>query len=124
MSDATGSAVKATESTSKPPSKTASKKKIGKTKAAAKPKMPAPKAAAGKSAKSRTPKANLTREGSKKAMILDLLGRSRGATLSELMTASGWQAHSVRAFISTLGKKQRAKIDSAKNDYGERVYKL
>ena len=40
------------------------------------------------------------REGSKAAQVLDLLKRSGGATTKELMKATGWQAHSVRGFIS------------------------
>ena len=36
----------------------------------------------------------------------------------------GWQAHSVRGFLSgTLGKKMGLKLDSAKRD-GERVYSI
>jgi len=32
-------------------------------------------------------------EGSKKAVILALLGRQGGATLAEIMTATGWNRH-------------------------------
>jgi Protein of unknown function (DUF3489) len=39
------------------------------------------------------------------------------------MTATDWQAHSVRSFISSAGKKHGLKIESAKNEAGERVYK-
>jgi hypothetical protein len=65
------------------------------------------------------------REGSKKAIVLDLLKRTEGATLKEIMSATAWEAHSVRGFISgSLGKKMGLKIDSAKREDGERVYKL
>ena len=37
---------------------------------------------------------------SKSAQMLELLGRSEGATLAELMEATGWQANSVRGFLS------------------------
>ena len=65
------------------------------------------------------------REFSKKAIVLDLLKRAEGATLKEIMAATDWQAHSVRGFISgSLGKKMGLKIDSAKREDGERVYRL
>jgi hypothetical protein len=41
------------------------------------------------------------------------------------MKATGWQAHSVRGFISgTLGKKMGLTVQSEKNPEGERAYKL
>ena len=40
------------------------------------------------------------------------------------MKATDWQAHSVRGFISIAAKKHRIKIESSKNENGERVYKL
>jgi hypothetical protein len=65
------------------------------------------------------------RTGSKKADIIALLQRPKGATLAELMEASGWQAHSVRGLISgTLGKKEGLKVMSGKGEDGERVYSL
>lgn len=41
----------------------------------------------------------------KTALVCKLLARPRGATVSELMTATGWQNHSVRAFFTGLRKK-------------------
>ena len=40
------------------------------------------------------------REGSKAAKVLDLLKRSGGVTLKELIKATGWQPHSVRGYLS------------------------
>jgi hypothetical protein len=37
--------------------------------------------------------------------VIALLERAGGATLDEILTATGWQKHSVRGFISTLGRK-------------------
>lgn len=65
------------------------------------------------------------REGSKKAAILELLRKPNGATLKDLMAATGWQAHSVRGFISgAIVKKMGLKVESKKRDDGERRYSL
>jgi Protein of unknown function (DUF3489) len=64
------------------------------------------------------------RAGSKTAKILDLIGRTKGATLAEIMATTGWQAHSVRGFLSTAGKKHQVKIESEKNEGGARVYRI
>jgi hypothetical protein len=68
--------------------------------------------------------ASAPRAESKGAKVLDLIGRAKGATLAELMKATGWQAHSVRGFLSTASKKHGLKIESAKNESGERVYTI
>ena len=65
------------------------------------------------------------REGSKTALIIGLLERKGGATLTEIMKAAKWQAHSVRGFVSgTLGKKMGLTVTSTKGDDGVRVYAL
>ena len=65
------------------------------------------------------------REGSKKATILELVNRKAGATLDELVKATGWNSDSVRGFISgQLGKKMKLKIDSHKREDGQRVYHI
>ena len=38
----------------------------------------------------------------KAAQVLKLLARSRGATLADLTTATGWQPHTVRAHLTRL----------------------
>ncbi len=69
--------------------------------------------------------ADRVRQGSKTAKVLELVKRSGGATLKHIMKATGWQAHSVRGFLSgTLGKKMGLKIESSKTNDGERVYSL
>ena len=79
---------------------------------------------AAKSAKSRKKVAN-SRQGSKTAKFLNLLKRSGGATSADLMKATGWQAHSVRGFISgVLGKKMGLTVGSTKVQDGERHYSL
>jgi hypothetical protein len=83
----------------------------------------APKTAAKSSAKA-SKKAAAPRAESKGAKILEMIARAKGATLGEIMKATNWQAHSVRGFISTAAKKHGGKIESAKNNAGERVYKI
>jgi hypothetical protein len=70
-------------------------------------------------------KAPGARDGSKTATLLDLLKRKDGATLKELMKVSGWQAHSVRGFLSgTIGKKLGLAVASTKGEDGERSYSV
>ena len=65
------------------------------------------------------------REGSKKAIVLEMLRRPEGATLTDIMTATDWQAHSVRGFISGgLGKKMGLTVESAKRTDGQRAYRI
>ena len=70
-------------------------------------------------------KATGARQGSKTEKVLDLLKQAGGATLKELMKATGWQPHSVRGFLSgTLGKKMRLTVTSTKAEDGERSYSV
>ena len=69
-------------------------------------------------------KTSAPRAESKGAKIIEMIGRAKGATLAEIMKATDWQAHSVRGFISTAGKKHSVKIESAKNEAGDRVYRI
>ncbi len=65
------------------------------------------------------------REGSKKAIVLDMLRRPEGATLQDIQAATGWQAHSVRGFLSgAITKKMGLAIVSAKREDGLRVYHI
>ena len=61
---------------------------------------------------------------SKGAKILALIGRPKGATLTEIRMATDWQAHSVRGFLSTASKKRGLKIESTKTVAGDRVYQI
>lgn len=75
--------------------------------------------------KATSARAEGVREGSKTEKVLDLLKRSGGATLAEIMKATDWQPHSVRGFISgTLGKKMGLKVESVKGEDGERTYSI
>jgi hypothetical protein len=79
------------------------------------------KATKGATAKDAAP---TTREGSKKAIVLELIRRPDGATLKDIQEATGWQAHSVRGFISgSLGKKMGLTVESFKRPDGARAYR-
>ena len=65
------------------------------------------------------------REGSKAAKVLGLLRRPDGASLKELMKATGWLAHSVCGYLSgTVSKRMKLKLVSAKSEGGERRYSV
>ena len=86
---------------------------------------PAKKANKGATSAKSPKKATGARQGSKTAKVLALLQRSGGATRKELMKATGWQAHSVRGFLSgALGKKMGLTVTSTKAEDGERRYSV
>jgi hypothetical protein len=61
----------------------------------------------------------------KQEIVQQLVARPGGATLGELMEATGWQKHSVRGFIAgTLKKKLGATVESTKDAAGERRYAI
>jgi hypothetical protein len=60
----------------------------------------------------------------KKAEVIDLMRRAKGATLTEIVAATGWQNHTVRGFVSILASKGGEKVESAKNGAGERTYRI
>jgi hypothetical protein len=61
----------------------------------------------------------------KSALIVGLLKRKSGASLEELQRSSGWQAHSVRGFLSgTLKKRMGLMVTSSVTDRGVRRYRL
>jgi hypothetical protein len=69
--------------------------------------------------------AGLAREGSKTAAVLELLKRSEGASMKELLKATGWQPHSVRGFLSgAIRKKMAIEVTSTKGDDGQRTYSV
>jgi len=83
------------------------------------------KATPAKKAPKSAKKATGARDGSKTATILEMLKQPGGATSKELLKATGWQAHSLRGFISgTLGKKMGLTVESAKAEDGERTYSV
>jgi hypothetical protein len=60
----------------------------------------------------------------KKGVILDLLRRESGASLSELAEATGWKRNSILGFLSGgLRKKMGLNIGSSRQKGHERTYK-
>lgn len=95
--------------------------------ATAAPAKPRPRKGApqGKRRDMARPGADIAREGSKKAGILALMRRAKGVTLQAIMEHTGWQAHTVRGFISgTLTRKMRLKVESFRTDNKERAYRI
>ena len=57
--------------------------------------------------------------------MIDLMCRSQGATLPEIMELTGWQAHTVRGFISgTLIKRLGLNVESFRSNEKERTYRV
>ena len=65
------------------------------------------------------------RPRTKKQIALSLLQRSKGASIAEIQDALGWQAHSVRGFLSGTVKKMPGVILlSPKPESGPRRYRV
>ncbi|EDP64358.1 hypothetical protein BAL199_09053 [alpha proteobacterium BAL199] len=70
--------------------------------------------------KPRTP-----RDGTKQALLIEMLRSENGATIAEIVAATGWQQHTVRGAIAgALKKKLGLNITSEKADQGERIYRI
>lgn len=71
------------------------------------------------------PKVRTPREGTKQATLIAMLRAPDGATVAEIMTATGWQSHTVRGAMSgALKKKLGLEVTSEKVKDRGRVYKL
>ena len=71
------------------------------------------------------PKMRTPREGTKQATLIAMLRAPDGATIAEIMAATGWQSHTVRGAMSgALKKKLGLEVTSEKIDDRGRVYKL
>lgn len=78
-----------------------------------------------KAAKTPAPSKAPISSGSKIDGLITLLRRKTGATISDAMEATGWQAHSVRGAISgTLKKKQGLTVTSEVEGTRGRVYRI
>ena len=71
------------------------------------------------------PKARAPREGTKQATLIAMLRATDGATIEEIMAATGWQSHTVRgAMAGALKKKLGLEVTSEKVEDRGRVYRI
>lgn len=63
------------------------------------------------------------REGSKQALVVDLLSRAEGVSLTHLVAATGWLPHTARAALTGLRKRGFA-IDRVTGEEGVSVYRV
>lgn len=69
--------------------------------------------------------ASTARQNTKQTLLISLLEREDGATMEEIVEATGWQAHSVRGAISgALKKKLGLAVTSQKVEGRGRVYRI
>jgi hypothetical protein len=67
----------------------------------------------------------MVRDGTKQALLIDLLGAADGASVPEMAAKTGWQPHSVRGAISgTLKKKLGLTVESEVVEDRGRVYRI
>ena len=66
-----------------------------------------------------------TRDGTKQALMIELLRRPSGTTLAEIVETTGWQPHTVRgAMAGALKKKLGLTITSEKDEARGRIYRI
>jgi hypothetical protein len=65
------------------------------------------------------------RSDSKQAKVIAMLKRPVGATVEQIVKATGWQPHTVRGFFAGVLKKRLGiEVTSEKGDDGKRVYRI
>lgn len=93
--------------------------------AATKPSVPSGTQRNGKNAMIPRPSSLPGARRTKQETILTLLGRADGATIADLIGATGWKQHSVRGFLAgTVKKKLGLALTSSKDDDGVRRYRI
>jgi hypothetical protein len=65
------------------------------------------------------------REGTKQALVINMLRRPEGATIAEIAEATSWASHTTRGFLAgAIKKKLGLTIASEKDDRRGRIYRL
>lgn len=67
-----------------------------------------------KPVRAKTTRKAANKNHSKTDQVLHLLGKPKGASIPDLMKATGWQAHSIRGFMSGNLKRKGHVIESEK----------
>lgn len=70
-----------------------------------------------------SPVVRTPREGTKQALVLNLLGRQQGTTLDELVTATGWLPHTTRAALTDL-RRRGYSLHKGRREGGGRTYSI
>ena len=66
-----------------------------------------------------------TREGTKQALVLEMLRRPEGASIAEIVEVTNWASHTTRGFLAgSIKKKLGMAIESTKDDARGRIYRL
>jgi hypothetical protein len=70
------------------------------------------------------PEASTPRPGTKMALVIAMLQRKNGASITEIMQTMHWQRHTVRGCMAGALKKAGYTVESFKPQGGERSYRL
>ena len=92
---------------------------------AARKSKPTPQTEAAATKTSDAPKPATPRAGTKQAVLVDMLRAESGASIDEIVAATGWQAHSIRGAMSGVLKKNLGlSVTSEKVEGRGRVYRI
>jgi hypothetical protein len=87
--------------------------------------LAAPGEASGQPAPATAPRERKIREGTKQALVIEMLRRPEGASIAEIVEATNWASHTIRGFLAgAIKKKLGMDIDSEKDDTRGRIYKV
>jgi hypothetical protein len=85
----------------------------------------APAEASGQPAPATTERERKTREGTKQALVIEMLRRPEGASIAEIVEATGWLQHTARGVLAgSLKRKLSLTIESEKNEIRGHIYKV
>jgi hypothetical protein len=65
-----------------------------------------------------------TRDGTKQAQLIAMLRQKEGATIAQIVAATGWQPHTVRGAFAGALKKKLGLIVTSEEVGDQRIYRL